>query len=177
MGLRGGLAEIGGYGMDKPNPQGRKSKLTPERQGRIVQAILDGYTLESASRLAGISYSRLFGWLQLGADAKSPKLFWEFREAVRAAQKQAEETKIKANPRPLARARYERDGDPEALQNAFMLEVIRCRTEGRVPYDVAIEALEMALDEFRDKMADESISWAEDPVNAPVHGGHRGRSG
>ena len=162
-----GLAEIGVYGMNKQNPLGRKSKLTPETQGRIVQAVLAGYTLASAARMAGIGRQTMFDWL---------RAFPYFSDAVRAAQKTAATIKIQANPRILARARYEHKETPGELTNLFYAEIMRCRQEGRVPYDVALEALRLAVDELEDKMADESVSWADEPAKAPAHGGHRGRS-
>jgi len=154
---------------------GRHTKLTPEVQQIIVDSILTGYTLGSAAKLAGIRRSTLFLWLTQGNPRNAPKLFMDFSDSVRAAQKQAAEVKIKANPRPLARARYERDATPDEMRNAFFLEIIRCRKQGRVPYDAALEALQMAIDELEDSMAEESLSWVDDPVAAPVHGGSRGR--
>ena len=154
--------------------RGRRSKLTPDVQAVIVRAIRDGYTLGSAARLADVSRSEMFLWLKCGRTRKSPKLFSDFSDAVRAAQNQAATAKIKANPRPLARARYERDEQPEVLQNMFYTEILRCQREGRVPYVEALRALEMAADELRDRLADESLSWVDECT--PTHGGDRGRA-
>jgi transposase-like protein len=150
---------------------GRHTKLTAETQAAVVKAIEGGYTLGSAARMAGIGRWTLFKWIR---DIS------HFSHAVRAAQKQAAETKIKANPRPLARARYEHDATPDEMRNAFYREIVRCREQGRVPYDVALDALQMAVDELQDIMDNESVSWAGDPATAPTtapaHGVHRGRA-
>lgn len=47
-------------------PPGRKSKLTPERQEKIVQALASGNYLQVAARYAGIHPNTLNDWLDRG---------------------------------------------------------------------------------------------------------------
>lgn len=103
--------------------------------------------------------------------------FRDFRDGVRAAQKEAANVRIKANPRPLSRARYERDATPDEMRVMTYTEAMRIVQEGRVPYDVAIDALKMAVDELEDSLAEESLTFATDPVLARTHGGDRGLAG
>lgn len=50
--------------------EGRPTKLTPELQARIVQAIQAGNYMETAAAYAGISKNTLFDWLRRGAREK-----------------------------------------------------------------------------------------------------------
>ena len=50
---------------------GRPSKLTPECQARIVQAIEVGATYELAAGYGGISYETFRRWMNAGEKAKS----------------------------------------------------------------------------------------------------------
>jgi hypothetical protein len=59
------------------NRGGRPSKLTPERQARIVEAIQAGHFRATAARLAGIGPTTLYRGMQQ---------FPEFREAVARAE-------------------------------------------------------------------------------------------
>jgi transposase len=66
---------------------GRKTKLTPEVQAKIVQALGVGVTHAHACQFAGISHEAFYNWLEKGEAGKSP--FVEFREAVKNAEGQA----------------------------------------------------------------------------------------
>ena len=67
---------------------GRPSKLTPEVQERICQAIRAGNYYEAACAYAGIHYSTFRKWMQKGETAKSGK-FREFFEAVTRVEYEA----------------------------------------------------------------------------------------
>lgn len=69
---------------------GRPSKLTPEIQTRIVEAVTAGNYMETAAAYAGVGVSTFYRWMQEGEDPKSPKRKREFREAVLQARAQAE---------------------------------------------------------------------------------------
>ena len=69
---------------------GRPSKLTPEVQDRIVQAIAAGNYLEVAAAYAGIGKTTLYRWLEHADDPKSDDRYRHFREAVESARAQAE---------------------------------------------------------------------------------------
>jgi transposase len=66
---------------------GRKTKLTPEVQAKIVQALGVGAPYEQACQFAGINPDTLYTWLKKGEEGKSP--FSEFSEAVKNAEGQA----------------------------------------------------------------------------------------
>ncbi len=70
-------------------PGGRPSKLTPERQERIVELIRAGNYMEIAAQAAGIDVSTLYRWLQRGEKARSGK-YRQFRDAVMRARVEAE---------------------------------------------------------------------------------------
>lgn len=73
---------------------GRPSKLTPERQEKITQAILAGNYFETACRYAGIGESTGYEWLARGegkhARRKQNALYAQFAEAVRQSEAQTE---------------------------------------------------------------------------------------
>ena len=68
---------------------GRKSKLTPETQETIVQAIAAGNYYKIACRFGNVSYKVFREWMIKGEKAKSGK-FRDFRDAVRHAEARAE---------------------------------------------------------------------------------------
>ena len=75
-----------------PSRAGRRTLLTPERQEKIVQAILTGNYLETASAYAGVSPDTVREWLQRGESrhptlpgAKYP-LFFDWRGTERTCQ-------------------------------------------------------------------------------------------
>ena len=65
----------------------RPSKLTPETQSTIVDAILHGATYKDAAEAAGVSYASFNAWMDEGRNAKSGK-FLKFLEAVEIANAQ-----------------------------------------------------------------------------------------
>jgi transposase len=69
---------------------GRPSKLTPETQDRIVQAIQAGNYLEVAAQYAGIGATTLYRWMALGEDETADDIYREFRQAVESARSAAE---------------------------------------------------------------------------------------
>jgi hypothetical protein len=72
----------------------RTTKLTPERQERIVQAVLAGNYFETACRYAGISEFTGHEWMARGEgrDQQRPRntLYAQFAQAVRLAEAQCE---------------------------------------------------------------------------------------
>ena len=67
----------------------RPTKLTPERQERLTEAIAQGMHYETACQIAGIDYSTFRKWMQRGEEDTSG-LFFEFFEAVTRAEAEAE---------------------------------------------------------------------------------------
>lgn len=68
---------------------GRPSKLTPEVQERICQAIRAGNYYEAACAYAGIDYSTFRRWIIKGEKAKSGR-YHNFCEAIKRAEHEAE---------------------------------------------------------------------------------------
>lgn len=62
----------------------RPTKLTPDIQAAIVDAILHGASYKDAAESAGVSYSTFNVWMKAGENAKNGK-FVKFLEAVRQA--------------------------------------------------------------------------------------------
>lgn len=131
------------------NKGGRPSKLTPELQDRFCHCVRQGYSLADSARAVGVTRRSLFRWLHRGARQKEGG-FVTFCHALRAAQKEAKEIRIKSNPRPIARARYERGETLEQLSERFYLEIMRCIKEGRIPVPAARRGLKLAQDELLD---------------------------
>ena len=67
----------------------RPSKLTPETQDKIVQAISAGNYYEAACQFAGIDYRTFRNWMERGEAAKTGK-FFQFFHAIRQAEAEAE---------------------------------------------------------------------------------------
>lgn len=74
---------------------GRKSKLTPELQKKLINAIKQGNYYEAACAYVGIDRSTFFLWMKKGEQAKSGKYF-ELFNAVKQAEAEAE-ARIVAN--------------------------------------------------------------------------------
>jgi len=155
---------------------GRPTRLTPEVGATVLDAVREGYGITSAARLAGLPWSTLKFWLWGADSGRLGGQFATFSTKVRAAQREAAKAVIRANPRPLARARYEHDASPEELRDLFFREVMRCQKEGRVPFDVARDAFQMAADTCEDRLVAESVGFAENFALARTHGGSRGVS-
>lgn len=68
---------------------GRPTKLNPELQEKICQAIRAGNYIETAAAYAGVNKSTLYDWLKRGGRAKSGK-YKEFSNAVEKALAEAE---------------------------------------------------------------------------------------
>lgn len=77
-----------------PLPVGRQTKLTPEVQKKIVDAVRAGAFLSVAARYAGVGPSTLMLWMERGRQVTSRKakdaIYLEFLEEVEAAEAQAE---------------------------------------------------------------------------------------
>ena len=73
----------------KKRASGRPTKLTPEVQAKICEAIRAGNYIETAAAFAGIRKSTLYDWLRRGQRA-SHGLYRSFSEAVEKAQADTE---------------------------------------------------------------------------------------
>ena len=72
---------------------GRPSKLTPEAQQKIVQAVASGNYLETAAAYGGITYTTFNNWMNRG-EARESKIYIEFFEAVKKAEADAEVLRV-----------------------------------------------------------------------------------
>ena len=68
---------------------GRPTKLTPELQKRLCDAIAEGNYYKAACGCAGIHYAVFRRWMQRGAKARRG-IFREFRDSVLKAESEAE---------------------------------------------------------------------------------------
>lgn len=75
---------------EKPKAKpGRKTKLTPERQTKILNAIRAGAYMETAAAASGIDRITLHLWLKRG-NAEPESIYGAFVDAVHEAQASAE---------------------------------------------------------------------------------------
>ena len=68
---------------------GRPTKLTPEVQDKIVNALRGGNYQETAAQFAGIDEATFYRWMERGA-SEDEGIYCEFRKAVERAKSQAE---------------------------------------------------------------------------------------
>jgi hypothetical protein len=68
---------------------GRRTKLTPKVQEKIVSAIRAGNYAHVAAGYAGIGERTFYSWLQSGRENKSD-LYQQFLQAVKDAEREAE---------------------------------------------------------------------------------------
>jgi transposase len=68
---------------------GRPTTLTPEIQERIISLILNGNYARTAALCVGVTETTFYRWLQRG-ELEGSGLYWEFGEALKAAEAQAE---------------------------------------------------------------------------------------
>ena len=67
---------------------GRRDKLTPETQERIVNALRNGNYIEHAVQAAGVGTTTFFNWMTRGDEEKQGR-YVAFRDAVKRAQADA----------------------------------------------------------------------------------------
>jgi hypothetical protein len=68
---------------------GRPDKLTPDRQQKLIEAIVAGNYYETACAVAGVDYSTFRRWMQRGEEELQGK-YREFFEALTRAEAEAE---------------------------------------------------------------------------------------
>ena len=118
---------------------GRPSKLTPERQERIIELIRAGNYMEIAAQAAGINVATMYRWLQRGEETNSGK-YHEFREAIMRARAEAEarnvtliQTAARADWRAAAwfleRSFPDRWGGKQVVEHSGKLLVVRDLSE------------------------------------------------
>lgn len=69
---------------------GRPSKLSLERQEKIAQAIEQGKSLNSASRMAGVTPQTVYNWLDRGRDEENT-VYAEFFDRIARAKGHGED--------------------------------------------------------------------------------------
>lgn len=75
--------------------RGKPTKLTPERQAKIVEAVKAGNYLEVAAALAGVSVSALHSWKSKG-ELQTSGAYHDFVEAINQAKSIAEASAVVA---------------------------------------------------------------------------------
>jgi transposase len=73
----------------KKRASGRKTKLTPEVQTRIVQAIRGGNYRDTAAAYGGVDETTLYNWMKWGEE-KGEGIYFDFFRAVKEAESHAE---------------------------------------------------------------------------------------
>ena len=68
---------------------GRPTKLTPQVQAKIVQAIVGGNDITVAAAYAGIHKAQFYRWLEKG-EQQQQGIYRAFRDAIQKAQADAE---------------------------------------------------------------------------------------
>ena len=71
-------------------PKGRPTKLTPEVQDRIIEALRAGNYQDTAAAYAGVSRTAFYRWMEQGAQDDAPAIYRDFRDAVEKARSEAE---------------------------------------------------------------------------------------
>ena len=79
----------------------RPSKLTPERQQKLAEAIAAGNYYETACTYAGIDYTTFRLWMQKG-EAQEATKYSEFFEAITRAEAEAENTAVQIWQKAMA---------------------------------------------------------------------------
>lgn len=74
---------------------GRKAKLTPELQARMVELVAGGNYLQTAAAACGVDISTVFKWMKAGEKTGAGKYF-EFRHAIKEASANAEAEAVKS---------------------------------------------------------------------------------
>src|SRR5215218_753317 len=69
---------------------GRRSKLTDEVEGELLQAVKAGSYLNAAARLAGVSEKTVYGWLRAGRRPDAPPRLARFVAEFERAEAEAE---------------------------------------------------------------------------------------
>ena len=70
-------------------PSGRKTKLTPELQVKLLSYIRAGNYIRVACDLVGINETTYFGWLRKGEEQQSG-IYYKFLQAVKESEAHAE---------------------------------------------------------------------------------------
>jgi len=74
----------------KKGRSGRKTKLTPDVQDRIVQAVRGGNYIQVAARYAGIGEVTFYEWLKKGETDVEGGIYRNFLKAIKDAEALAE---------------------------------------------------------------------------------------
>jgi predicted DNA-binding transcriptional regulator AlpA len=77
---------------------GRRTRLSPSRMERLLDALREGNRRGIAARLAGVSEPTFYRWM---ADRRPP--FRQFRESVELAEAEAEATAVKTLRKAMLR--------------------------------------------------------------------------
>lgn len=118
---------------------GRRSKLTPEAQQTICDALLLPMTMRDACALAGVHEATAYRWMQLGEKQTKGKYF-EFRKAVLATGLQVRRALV-GTIRTAARHDWRAAQALLAMSYAGDGYVVQSRTQvsGKVEASVSVE--------------------------------------
>ena len=121
------------YGKILRKMAGRKTKLAPERQEKILKCVRAGMTYKAAAESAGIALETLCRWIARGEKAESG-LFHEFYESVQEALAHFEWVHLENIERSALKERQDHQADGEIRGRRNPKRPVE-RREGQVRYD------------------------------------------
>lgn len=136
---------------------GRPSKLTPEVQAKVVEALEKGQYRDVAAKYAGVDERTFYRWMERGAGtAKGDDAFRQFRQAVEKAET---ETAVRATGLVLAAAHDNWQAAGWWLERKFPEKFARRDYIQLVSQSVqqALEAVRAAMTEVADKRGDKTL--------------------
>ncbi len=134
----------------------RPSKLTPEIQAKIVEAITAGNYLETSARYAGVGVATFYTWMSKGEGKHAKSPYKEFREAVEKARADAEVRNIALIQRTAqegtwqAAAWFLERSHPQKWGKRSAVEVTGS-DGGAVKLDISVDELERRVQQLLDK--------------------------
>ncbi len=155
-----------------------KHTMTNQVRKTILRVLCAGKRLDQAAEQAGVPVSVVREWFRRGTqDPEGP--YGEFNQEIRQALRTANQRRIRACSRAIATARYAFGQPEDELVNVIYLAIMRMLEEGRImgrkktyyktstddhafTYELARRALELALSEVDDRIAEERCSWEDE---------------
>lgn len=121
----------------------RPTKLTPQLQDKIVQAVKAGNYAQIAAQYAGIGTTTFFRWMQQGAEEEKG-IYREFREAIKVAEAEAEVRAVAIIQRQMpeswqAAMTYLERKHPDRWKRRDELDIKRLPTDQLLELAAAVE--------------------------------------
>jgi hypothetical protein len=138
---------------------GRRPKLTPALQERLIDALVAGNYIETACVYSGLGISTYYKWIEQSNKPNARKDLIEFREAVERARAEAEVRNVSAINK-IAKTNYQ--AAAWWLERSFPKRWGRQQsvelTGSGASINVTIDAREAVLQALRDRAEDSDES-------------------